>query len=47
MIEESGDEKYSSEWSRMRDIHNNESDRREYMMRQTMTKSLIHESQIL
>ena len=47
MIEESGDEKYSSEWSRMRDIHNNESDRREYMMRQTMTQSLIHESQIL
>lgn len=47
MIEESGNEKYSSEWSRMRDIHNNESDRREYMMRQTMTQSLIHESQIL
>ena len=46
MIEETGDNKYSSEWMRMRNIHENENERREYMLRQSMTQSLINEAAI-
>ena len=46
MIEETGDDKYSSEWNRMRNIHQNDSERREYMFRQTMAQSLIREAEI-
>jgi len=46
MIEETGNSKYSSEWMRMRNIHENEIERREYMLRQTMTQSLINEAAI-
>ena len=47
MIEETGDDKYSSEWNRMRNIHQNDTERREYMFRQTMAKSLVREAEIL
>ena len=46
MIEETGDVKNSSEWMRMRNIHENENERREYMLRQCMTQSLINEAAI-
>ena len=46
MIEETGDIKYSSEWMRMRNLHENENKRREYMLRQSMTQSLINEAAI-
>ena len=46
MIEETGDTKYSSEWMRMRNLHENENHRREYMLRQSMTQSLINEAAI-
>ena len=46
MIEETGDDKYSSEWNRMRNIHQNDTERREYMFRQTMAQSLIREAEI-
>ena len=46
MIEETGDTKYSSEWMRMRNLHENENQRREYMLRQSMTQSLINEAAI-
>lgn len=46
MIEETGDTKYSSEWMRMRKLHENENHRREYMLRQSMTQSLINEAAI-
>ena len=46
MIEETGDVKNSSEWMRMRKIHENENERREYMLRQCMTQSLINEAAI-
>ena len=46
MIEETGDIKYSSEWMRMRNLHENENNRREYMLRQSMTQSLINEAAI-
>tara|TARA_B100001142_G_C14296357_1_gene641023 strand:- start:155 stop:1351 length:1197 start_codon:yes stop_codon:yes gene_type:complete len=47
MIEETGDDKYSSEWNRMRNIHQNDTERREYMFRQTMAQSLVREAEIL
>jgi 3-(3-hydroxy-phenyl)propionate hydroxylase len=46
MIEETGDIKFSSEWMRMRNLHENENKRREYMLRQSMTQSLINEAAI-
>ena len=46
MIEETGDIKFSSEWMRMRNLHENENKRREYMLRQSMTQSLINEATI-
>ncbi len=46
MIEETGDDKYSSEWNRMRNIHQNDTERREYMFRQTMAQSLVREAEI-
>ena len=46
MIEETGDDKYSSEWNRMRNIHQNDTERREYMFRQTMAQSLLREAEI-
>tara|TARA_B100000674_G_C37941714_1_gene962920 strand:+ start:463 stop:1659 length:1197 start_codon:yes stop_codon:yes gene_type:complete len=46
MIEETGDDKYSSEWNRMRNIHQNDTDRRQYMFRQTMAQSLVREAEI-
>ena len=46
MIEETGDANYSSEWMRMRNLHENENERREYMLRQSMTQSLINEAAI-
>ena len=46
MIEETGDDKYSSEWNRMRNIHQNDTERRQYMFRQTMAQSLIREAEI-
>lgn len=46
MIEETGDDKYSSEWNHMRNIHQNDTERREYMFRQTMAQSLIREAEI-
>ena len=46
MIEETGDDKYSSEWNRMRNIHENDTERREYMFRQTMVQSLLREAEI-
>ena len=46
MIEETGDDKYSSEWNRMRNIHENDTERREYMFRQTMAQSLLREAEI-
>ena len=46
MIEETGDTKYSLEWMRMRKLHENENHRREYMLRQSMTQSLINEAAI-
>ena len=47
MIEETGDDKYSSEWNHMRNIHQNDTERREYMFRQTMAQSLVREAEIL
>ena len=46
MIEETGDANYSSEWMRMRNLHENENERRDYMLRQSMTQSLINEAAI-
>ena len=46
MIEETGDDKYSSEWNHMRNIHQNDTERREYMFRQTMAQSLVREAEI-
>tara|TARA_B100000085_G_scaffold25580_1_gene21405 strand:+ start:206 stop:1402 length:1197 start_codon:yes stop_codon:yes gene_type:complete len=46
MIEETGDDKYSSEWNRMRNIHQNDTERRQYMFRQTMAQSLLREAEI-
>lgn len=46
MIEETGDEEYSSEWIRMRNLHENDNERRGYMLRQSMTQSLINEAAI-
>ena len=46
MIEETGDDKYSSEWNHMRNIHQNDTERREYMFRQTMAQSLLREAEI-
>ena len=46
MIEETGDIKFSSEWMRMRNLHENENKRREYMLRQSMTQSLTYEAAI-
>ena len=46
MIEETGDDKYSSEWNRMRNIHQNDTERRQYMFRQTMAQSLVREAEI-
>ncbi len=46
MIEETGDDKQSSEWNRMRNIHQNDTERREYMFRQTMAQSLLREAEI-
>ena len=46
MIEETGDDKYSSQWNRMRNIHQNDTERREYMFRQTMAQSLVREAEI-
>ena len=46
MIEETGDANYSSEWMRMRNLYENENERREYMLRQSMTQSLINEAAI-
>tara|TARA_Y100000591_G_C21846113_1_gene708821 strand:- start:2237 stop:3433 length:1197 start_codon:yes stop_codon:yes gene_type:complete len=46
MIEETGDDKYSSEWNRMRNIHQNDTERRQYMFRQTMAQSLAREAEI-
>jgi len=46
MIEETGNDKYSSEWNRMRNIHLNDTERREYMFRQTMAQSLLREAEI-
>lgn len=46
MIEETGDASYSSEWMRMRNLHENENERRDYMLRQSMTQSLINEAAI-
>ena len=46
MIEETGDANYSSEWMRMRNLHENENQRRDYMLRQSMTQSLINEAAI-
>ena len=46
MIEETGDDKYSSEWNRMRNIHENDTERREYMFRQTMAQILLREAEI-
>ena len=46
MIEETGNDKYSSEWNRMRNIHLNDTERREYMFRQTMAQSLVREAEI-
>jgi 3-(3-hydroxy-phenyl)propionate hydroxylase len=46
MIEETGDEEYSSEWIRMRNLHENDNERRRYMLRQSMTQSLINEAAI-
>ena len=46
MIEETGDDKYSSQWNRMRNIHQNDTERRQYMFRQTMAQSLVREAEI-
>ena len=46
MIEETGDDKQSLEWNRMRNIHQNDTERREYMFRQTMAQSLLREAEI-
>tara|TARA_Y100001970_G_scaffold121283_1_gene150471 strand:- start:7828 stop:9024 length:1197 start_codon:yes stop_codon:yes gene_type:complete len=46
MIEETGNDRYSSEWNRMRNIHQNHIKRREYMFRQTMSESLLREAEI-
>ena len=46
MIDETGDANYSSEWMRMRNLHENENERRDYMLRQSMTQSLINEAAI-
>ena len=46
MIEETGDANYSSEWMRMRNLYENENERRDYMLRQSMTQSLINEAAI-
>ncbi|MAR82164.1 MAG: monooxygenase [Gammaproteobacteria bacterium] len=46
MIEETGDDKYSSEWNRMRNIHQSDTERRQYMFRQTMAQSLLREAEI-
>jgi len=46
MIEETGNDKYSSEWNRMRNLHENDTERREYMFRQTMAQSLLMEAKI-
>ena len=46
MIEETGDDKYSSEWNHMRNIHQNDTERRAYMFRQTMAQSLLREAEI-
>ena len=46
MIEETGDDKYSLEWNRMRNIHQNDTERRQYMFRQTMAQSLVREAEI-
>ena len=46
MIEETGNDKYSSEWNRMRNLHENDTERREYMFRQTMAQSLLREAEI-
>ena len=46
MIEETGDANYSSEWMRMRNLHENENERRDYMLRQSMKQSLINAAAI-
>ena len=46
MIEESGHESRRRQWDEMRELHGDTERRRDYMLRQSMSRSLAEEAKI-